>query len=219
MNKINCKIIVIYLISTIFFLTGINISDKNTRHSDNLPETVSVYLTDCKTIAYVPLETYVAIVVSNEMPSSFHSEALKAQAVAARTYAVSKMQTEHNSEQHPMAQLCNTTHCQVYSPEKDIPKKIKEAVNETASELLYYKGELITDALYHASSGGRTENSEDIFVSAVPYLRSVESPYEKSFSRSGHGVGMSQQGANGMAQAGYDYKKILSHFYTNTTVH
>jgi stage II sporulation protein D len=218
MNKINCKIIVIYLISTIFFLTGINISDKNTRHSDNLPETVSVYLTDFQTISHIPLETYVSIVVANEMPSSFHIEALKAQAVAARTYAVAKIQSDQNSEQHPMAPLCDNTHCQVYNNNKYIHDKIKKAVSETTSELLYYNSQVITDALYHASSGGRTENSEDIFVSAVPYLRSVKSPYEQASQRNGHGVGMSQQSANGMARHGYDYKKILSHFYTNTTV-
>ena len=218
MKKTYLKTILIYILSTLFFLGIISTPDNHTRTNDNTPKKVSVYLTKSMRIARVPLETYVAGVVTNEMPSSFHMEALKAQAIAARTYAVSKMQSDQNPEQHPLAPLCDTTHCQVYSAKRDIPDKIKEAVNETASELLYYNGQVITNALYHASSGGRTENSEDIFVSAVPYLRSVDSPYEQTFSRNGHGVGMSQQGANGMAKVGYDYKKILSHFYTNTTV-
>ena len=207
--KKNVKLLfIIYIVSTVIFIPGMQ--------HEHL--TISVYITETNTVTSISLETYVTGVVASEMPSSFHIEALKAQAVAARTYAVAKMQSDENPEQHPQAPLCDTTHCQVYSNSKDIPDKIKETVDETASELLYYNGHVITDALYHASSGGRTENSEDIFVSAVPYLRSVDSPYEKSSSRNGHGVGMSQQGANGMANAGYNYKKILSHFYTNTTV-
>lgn len=218
MKKIYFNLILIYLVSTLLFLAPLHNSDKGAGHSDDTPETVSVYMTGTNTVTSIPLEAYAIGVVTSEMPSSFHIEALKAQAVAARTYAVARMQSDQNPEQHPQAPLCDTTHCQVYSSARDIPDKIKEAVDATASELLYYEGQVITDALYHASSGGRTENSEDIFVSAVPYLRSVDSPYEQTFSRNGHGVGMSQQGANGMAKAGYNYKKILSHFYTNTTV-
>ena len=219
MKKHYKNILLIYLISTLFFLLGSNSSNNHSLFNDNLPKIISVYITETNTITSIPLETYVARVVASEMPSSFHIEALKAQAVAARTYAVAKIQSDQNPEQHPQAPLCDTTHCQVYSNSKDIPDKIKEAVDATASELIYYNGQVITDALYHASSGGRTENSEDIFVSAVPYLRSVNSPYEKTSSRNGHGVGMSQQGANGMAKAGYDYKKILSHYYSGTVVH
>ena len=219
MKNIHLKIIFIYLISTLLFLVGFNTSGQGSTQKDNIQRTVPVYLTDSKTISHIPLETYVTGVVASEMPSSFHIEALKAQAVAARTYAIAKIQADQNPERHPLAPLCDTTHCQVYSNDKDIPGKIKEAVSETASELLYYNEELVENALYHASSGGHTENSEDIFVSAVPYLRSVNSPYEETASRNGHGVGMSQHGANGMAKAGFDYKKILSHYYSGTVVH
>ena len=211
--------IFVYLISVLFFLASLHPSDNNSHLNNNDQEKVSVYLATHMTVIHLPLETYVAKVVASEMPSSFHIEALKAQAVAARTYAVAKIRSDQNPEQHPLAPLCDTTHCQVYSNSKDIPDKIKVAVSETACELLYYNGQIITDALYHASSGGRTENSEDIFVSAVPYLRSVDSPYEQTTERNGHGVGMSQQGANGMAKAGYNYKKILSHYYSGTVVH
>ena len=208
--------IIIYFLSILLFLISMN----SPPHSNkDVQETVAVYLTDRMTVTHIPLETYVAKVVASEMPSSFHIEALKAQAVAARTYAVAKMQSKQNPAQHPLAPLCDSTHCQVYSPDITIHQKIKTAAYETASELLYYDGELVTNALYHASSGGRTENSEDIFVSAVPYLKSVNSPYEKDFDRNGHGVGMSQQGANGMAKAGFNYKKILSHYYSGTVVH
>ena len=58
-------------------------------------------------------------------------------------------------------------------------KKICRAVNDTEGQLLYYRGQLVEQALFHSSSGGKTENSEDVFASAVPYLVSVDSPYEK----------------------------------------
>ena len=187
---------------------------------------------------------------------------------------------------------------------KDGWKKICAAADSTKGELLYYKGELVEQALFHSSSGGRTENSEDVFTSAVPYLVSVDSPYEsdathqneknsfsvnefsdiirakypgiafgdinasniKIISRSsgshvekmkigdgviegrsvrealelpsanftvsisediitftstgsGHGVGMSQYGADGMAKEGYTYREILSHYYSGTEVY
>lgn len=211
-------IILIYMLSIALFLTNIESTDKTPHRNENTQNRVTVYLTDSMTVTRVPLETYVARVVACEMPSSFHIEALKAQAVAARTYAVAKMQSYQNPEIHPLAPVCDSTHCQIYSPDVSVSQKIKNAVQETESELLYYDGELVTNALYHAASGGKTENSEDVFVSAVPYLKSVNSPYENTSARNGHGVGMSQQGANGMAKAGYDYKKILSHYYSGTVV-
>lgn len=201
-----------YILSTIYFLPF------NTCRT--VPQTmIPVYITKSHIITYIPLETYVTGVVSSEMPSSFHIEALKAQAVASRTYAVARVRSDKNPSAHPLAPLCDSTHCQVYSDTEKISPKVKEAVIETASQLLYYDGELAKDTLYHASSGGHTENSEDVFVSVVPYLKSVESPYEDTFSRNGHGVGMSQHGANGMAKAGFDYKKILSHYYSGTVVY
>ena len=212
-------IILVYLISALLFLISTDSPDKKLRSNDDTQEMVAVYLTDIMTVTHVPLETYVARVVASEMPSSYHIEALKAQSVAARTYAMAKMQSDQNPAQHPLAPLCDSVHCQVYSSNITIPQKIKNAVQETESELLYYDGELVTNALYHASSGGQTENSEDVFVSAVPYLKSVDSPYEKNCDRNGHGVGMSQHGANGMAKVGFNYKKILSHYYSGTVVH
>lgn len=191
------------------------------------PFMVAVYRTETGTVTTVPFETYVKCVVANEVPGSFHMEALKAQAVTARTYAAAKIQASKESgcpKVHPMAPLCDSTHCQVFQDasileNKSSWEKICEAVDSTESQMLYYNNQLVQHALFHASSGGRTENSEDVFVSAVPYLRSVPSPYESEYTRSGHGVGMSQQGANGMANAGYSYEEILAHFYTGTTVH
>jgi stage II sporulation protein D len=225
---------------------------------------------------------------------------------------------ESRSKTHPEAPVCSSTHCQVYKTEKALIKahedgwedtgwkKIQKACKQTEGELLYYKGELVTQPLFFSSSGGQTENSEDVFVGAYPYLVSVESPHEEeathkdeemkveigdfagrvrsaypqrsigtvdkstikiisrtaggrvskmkigsgedgvltgteirnvmglssalfsirfegdnivfTSSGSGHGVGMSQYGANGMAKEGYTYREILHHYYSGTEV-
>ena len=284
-----------------------------------LPKTIEIYRTETGTVDKLPFEEYIKGVVSCEMPSTFHKEALKAQAVAARTYSAAKVinsEASGNPSAHPSAPLCDSTHCQVFKTEKELRKvkgtdwmkdgyeKICNAVDDTHGQLLYYKGELVQQALFHSSSGGATENCEDVFTAAVPYLVSVESPYEdeathqdeetsftisefaslvrlayplthfgnitsdniKIISRSngnrvdniqvgaktltgrqirealslssanftidingdtitftsngsGHGVGMSQYGADGMAKEGYNYKKILSHYYSGTEVY
>ena len=284
-------------------------------NGDPTPVKVSLWRHEEKKAVTLDLETYVAGVVAGEMPSSFEPEALKAQAVAARTYAVSKIlraQASGNSADHPSCPLCDDVHCQVYRSQPELKNlkseewfrtgwpKIQSAVKETAGQVLYYNGQLVEQPLFHSSSGGKTENSEDVFVSALPYLRSVESEYEQeaphqsesvSFSLSefaskmknaygavninkdnikilsrseggrvdsiqvgskvvngrqirdlfglrsanftvsctdsqisfrtsgyGHGVGMSQWGANGMAQHNYDYIDILTHYYSGTNV-
>ena len=81
-------IILVYLISALLFLISTDSPDKKLRSNDDTQEMVAVYLTDIMTVTHVPLETYVARVVASEMPSSYHIEALKAQSVAAWTYAV-----------------------------------------------------------------------------------------------------------------------------------
>lgn len=282
------------------------------------PEYINVYRHAYGVTEVVPFEDYVKGVVAGEMPSDFEPEALKAQAIAARTYSLSKIIRSGeggNPPAHPDAPLCDDTHCQVYRSVYDLTalkgeewmkdswKKICDAVDSTKGELMYYNGQLAEQALFHSSSGGHTENSEDVFASAVPYLRSVDSPYEegathqqetKYFSTKdfsyllnlkypdrnlpspisniaviskstggrvenikinnvtykgrelrdalglssanfqislagstititsngfGHGVGMSQYGANGMAKNGSNYKEILEHYYTGVKIY
>lgn len=273
----------------------------------------------------VPLELYTARVVASEMPSTFSYEALKAQAIAARTYAEGRReQYEQGKSKHPEAYVCASTCCQVYRDEAELRKVksdkwyendfniIKNAVAETAGELLYYNGELVQQPLFFSSAGGgSTENSEDVFAGTVPYLRSVESLYDapekytnkkttipllevmskvkdlaasspsavtvvsagdadasssiEIISRtegggaslirfgsialtgrqtrtlfdlpssdmdisvssdtvtfttqgSGHRVGLSQYGADGMARRGYTYKEILCHYYSGADI-
>ncbi len=317
--------ILIVLVPMIFYKIAIHIepqlgADENpTFETVDTPRKITIYRTAGGDTESIDFEEYIMGVVACEMPSTFHSEALKAQAVAARTYSTAKFmnaKTLGNSNVHPQAPLCDTTHCQVYKNEKDLKTvkgsnwmktewpKIISAVKNTKSQLLYYNGKLVEQALFHSSSGGKTENSEDVFASAVPYLKSVESPYEESATHrneqttlslndftaklnkydsslnlkdvskgtikilkrssgnrvekmqvgnsyltgrqirealdlhsanfsvkvsnknitftsngSGHGVGMSQYGANGMANEGYGYKKILSHYYSGTEVY
>ena len=284
-----------------------------------IPEKIKVYRQNKEKTVKVDFEEYIACVVSSEMPSNFDIEALKAQAVAARTFAVSKLKKYDTKKpsSHIDAPICDSTHCQVYKTEKELIschsdgwkddgwKKIRKACKATEGQLLYYDGELVMQPLFFSSSGGQTENSEDVFVSAVPYLISVSSPYEenathrdeklklsvsdfaekiktafpdkqfgiinkgsiKILSRtaggrveymkvgeqklkgtqvrsalelssslftisfddngnivitsngSGHGVGMSQYGADGMARKGMTYKEILRHYYSGTEIY
>ena len=241
---------------------------------------------------------YLIGVVSSEMPASFNLEALKAQSVLARTYALKAKQTGKK--------LTDTVSTQSYIDIDQMKNKwgnsfntyynkIKNAVENTNGEYLSYNGNYI-EALYHSTNNGKTESSLDVFGNYYPYLISVSSEYDKNASsylrtinmpidtisnklglnlnndsvisilsytdggnikeiningnnfsgknvrellglRSadfdisisdnnanittrgyGHGVGMRQYGANGMANAGYSYKDILSHYYPGTTL-
>lgn len=241
---------------------------------------------------------YLIGVVSSEMPASFNLEALKAQSVLARTYALKAKQTGKK--------LTDTVNTQSYIDIDQMKNKwgnsfntyynkIKNAVENTNGEYLSYNGNYI-EALYHSTNNGKTESSLDVFGNYYPYLISVSSEYDKNASsylrtinmpldtisnklglslnndsvisilsytdggnikeiningnnfsgkkvrelldlRSadfnisisdnnanittrgyGHGVGMSQYGANGMANAGYSYKDILAHYYPGTTL-
>lgn len=252
------------------------------------------------------LEEYLIGVVAAEMPASYESEALKAQAVAARTYTVRRMRAGGCSNGGCVC--TDSSHCQAYSSKSELQKKwgnnfdvyygkVSSAVRATQGKIIEYEGEAI-DALYHAGSGGATEDSENVYSSVVPYLRGVSSSgdefeHTETFSRSefiskansklsagltdsnlndsvkiisryssgrvenvrvggavisgkkmrsvfalrsanfkisigndvkittygyGHGLGMSQSGANQMAKEGSDYMDILNHYYTGISV-
>jgi stage II sporulation protein D len=263
--------------------------------------TVKVYRSTSKVIEEVLLENYVMGVVAGEMPASFNIEALKAQAVAARTYIMFKMLHNKNKKYDVIDTVLN----QVYIDDKELKKKwgknytkyknkVKQAVKETAYQYVTYNGEVI-DALFFSTSGGYTENSEDIFYTKLDYLKSVKSDWDKispvfkeqneyeisdfckmlhitcknkpvikvlsktkggkiniiminnkkftgknivkifnlrttNFTINvdskviitshgyGHGVGMSQYGAEGMARVGYKYDEILKYYYTGVEI-
>ena len=272
-----------------------NTSSNNTTNSS--VSEITVYRSNGSVIN-LNMTDYLIGVVSSEMPASFNLEALKAQSVLARTYALKTKQTEKK--------LTDTVNTQSYIDIDQMKNKwgnsfntyynkIKNAVENTNGEYLSYNGNYI-EALYHSTNNGKTESSLDVFGNYYPYLISVSSEYDKNASsylrtismpldtisnklglslnndsvinilsytdggnikeiningnnfsgkkvrellglRSadfdisisdnnanittrgyGHGVGMSQYGANGMANAGYSYKNILSHYYPGTTL-
>lgn len=153
---------------------------------------LSVYDQTQKLVLPMELEHYLAGVVAAEMPVSFSTEALKAQAVAARTYTVYHLL--HGGCAKSGSDICTASACcQAYADDDRLREKwgeayavniarIGAAVNETAGEILLYDGAPI-DALYHSASGGATENAESAFAMALPYLVSVPSENETGTSR------------------------------------
>lgn len=126
----------------------------------------------------MPMETYIMHCLAAEMPASFHTEALKAQAIAIRGYICRKIE---NGVSHPdNANICTDyAHCTAYLPDFDsLPEaaraKYTDAVTQTQNEVLYYKEE-IANTVFHAMSGGKTESAENVWGGKVPYLISVES--------------------------------------------
>ncbi|MCI3921384.1 stage II sporulation protein D [Paenibacillus sp. TRM 82003] len=272
---------------------------------------VTVYLTKREETVDVPLEAYVRGVLAAEMPASFELEALKAQAIAARTYIVRRLEASATApptdlpEGAGAAVVTDTVQHQAYATDDALRErwgwfayarnldKLTRAVNETAGLILTYEGEPI-DATFFSASNGRTENAEDYWRDAVPYLRSVASPWDAKYAPDyerqttfsfgelyrllelpatnraptivvestsaggrvltakvagrtftgrdirerlglassdfrweinkdevifttegyGHGVGMSQWGANGMAKEGGTAEAILTHYYS-----
>lgn len=250
------------------------------------------------TVVTMNLEEYIVGVVAAEMPASFHTEALKAQAVAARTFAMKK-------KSQGITLINSTTH-QVYKTESQMKSlwgssfntyynKIKNAVAATKGLVMMHSGSYI-DALYHSMSNGKTEKASYVWSYDKPYLQCVSSSWDvnvKNFKVStkinydvlsnklgqvidrnteikivsetvsgrinkvqignktytgvnvrtllglrstdfiidkydtyviittkgyGHGVGMSQYGANEAAKSGYTFRQILNHYYTNIQI-
>lgn len=123
---------------------------------------------DLTVINRVELEDYLYSVVGGEMPTSWPIEALKAQAVAARSYALH----ESNRSGNRLYDLESTTASQVYKGIKSETRSTHEAVNSTEGQVLTYGGKPIL-AVFHSSSGGQTENVEDVWSRPLPYLKSV----------------------------------------------
>lgn len=260
------------------------------------------------------LDEYLYGVVSSEMPASFEIEALKAQAVVARTYTI--YQTQNNASKHENADICdNYACCQAWISKDDRFSKwnteesesnwnkIVEAVNSTSGKIITYNGEPI-NAFFHSNSGGVTESSVNIWGGVdYPYLKSVETAGEEGYTQYssqvqfskqdllnkikekyqdceidfsqqnciqileyttsgriktikfgnkeiagteartilglkstnfsfsidgdivtfyvtgyGHGVGMSQTGADALAKTGSNYEDIIKHFYTDVEI-
>jgi len=159
------------------------------------PLKVAIYLTKEKRIEVVPLEQYIRGVLAAEMPIDFELEALKAQAIAARTYIIRRY-VEKDFSNVPVAGawVTDTVSHQVYLTEDKIEerwnknpnraanlKKLNQAIEETKGLVITYSGHPIL-ASFFSTSNCYTENSEDYWTLELPYLRSVESPWEEGLS-------------------------------------
>lgn len=292
-NKTILLFIIIILIANLaafFYVKGCLISSE---------PIIKLFLHEKNKIIVLPLEEYIIGAVAAEMPAAFELEALKAQAVCARTYALRKILDQNayplNAD---LSDDCNQ--CQAYINKQEFVQKhphksksywekIKKAVQETRGEIMLYNNYPI-DALYHSTCGGRTAAAKDVWGTEIAYLQSVKCDYcqssayyKKKYTFSdneiaqyfgkpvggtsifiikrascgrcqainingeiynadvvrsklklpstwmtinkkdqkiiitthgyGHGVGMCQYGANGIAQKGYDYHQILHKYY------
>ncbi len=121
----------------------------------------------------VPVEEYLYSVVCREMSPSWEVEALKAQAVCARNFALRRI----NYHSKFGFDVCRTVCCQAYSTNADNSASVHQAVDETRGELLFYNDEVV-QTVYSSSMGARTENVKNVWGSSFPYLVSVENPYE-----------------------------------------
>ncbi|UKS26102.1 stage II sporulation protein D [Paenibacillus sp. HWE-109] len=155
---------------------------------------IPVYLTKKSVVETVPLEQYVKGVLAAEMPVDFELEALKAQAMAARTYVVRRViEKDYSNMPVDDALVTDTTAHQAYLTEQELKDKwdkrsyeanmakIDRAVNETKDMILTYEHKPI-NATFFSTSNGYTENSEDYWPFKSPYLRSVSSPWDVKLS-------------------------------------
>lgn len=137
------------------------------------------------------LEEYIMGVVASEVPASFDEEALKAQAIAARTFYMNRRNNPCKDSKSKDADVCDTTNCQVYmSKEERMAKwnsreaeknwsKIEKGVLDTKGQVLTYEGSVLKYPQFFAISSGRTEDAKDVFSMDVPYLKSEESKGEE----------------------------------------
>lgn len=174
-----------------------------------VPETLCVQLADGR-IEEMPLEEYLKGVVPAEMGLQKPMEALKAQAIASRSFAVV-------TRRHALGgfDVCTTTHCQVWKSENRYPDA-DQAVDETAGLVVVYNDQSV-GAHFFAHCDGHTRDSEEVWSGTVAYYRSVPCicGYTTLY---GHGVGMCQRGAAAMARLGATAEEILKHYYTGVEI-
>jgi stage II sporulation protein D len=156
---------------------------------------VRVYLTKEERVLELPLESYIKGVVASEMPTSFYMEALKAQALVARTYIIDRLLRQDFSDMKRWGEIAKTAyvtddvHHQVFSTEEQLKQRwgknyakncelMQQAVDKTRAKIITYQGKPIYAAFFSISNGW-TENSEDYFQAKYPYLRSVDSLWDK----------------------------------------
>ncbi|MBQ7901168.1 MAG: stage II sporulation protein D, partial [Clostridia bacterium] len=181
MKFIKTKIAILMLISYIIPCVAGLIFTQN-----NIERTIKIYDVQNSSVIEMSVNEYLVGVVAAEMPADFEPEALKAQSVAARTYLVHK----GSCSNHPECSICtDPAHCQAYKSNTQLKQqwgndyykyylKIANAVNATRDEIIVYRNQPIS-AVFHSTSSGRTENSEDVWSEAVPYLKSTDSSVDE----------------------------------------
>ena len=170
-------------------------------------ENMNYYSCAKNTIIEIDLEDYVAAVVSSEVGNA-PLEAAKAQAVAARTFAIQRgvLKDKVISDSASVAQAFR-------APRISWPVG-QQAAQETMCQILEYRNFPIS-AVYSASNGGRTVSSKEQWGTEYPYLIAQDDPWDKK-TKNGHGVGLSQEGARVAALWGHSYKEILDFYYPGT---
>ena len=295
---------------------NVNIENVSNDYNYNQYNIVKVWHVQTNIIEEIELDEYLLGVVSAEMPADFDMEALKAQAVVARTYTIFKIVNNKENAKHQNADICDeSTCCQAWISKEDrfakwgedkrenYWNKICNAVNDTKGDIILYNNKII-NAFFHANSGGTTEIPVNVWGgSEYPYLQSVQTSGEDTYSQYnseaeftkdeltkkikenhkdfiidfnkedcikvleytdggrvktikfgniemsgvevrtllglksanfkitinedkvrfdvtgyGHGVGMSQTGADVLAKEGKDYIDIIKHFYTDVEI-
>jgi len=181
-----------------------------------VPSTIKVMM-DGGSVEIMDLDEYVKGVVAAEMSSDWPIEALKAQAVAARTFAVSN--THHD---HCNVDVCTDHNCCQAWKGPPYDAAVVDAVTSTCNEVITYNGTIIREALYFSHCDGHTRNSEDYNGwDYVPYLRGVSCGCADAYGwtdHNSHGVGMCQYGAKVMAEQGFSYVNILKHYYSGVAI-
>ena len=181
-----------------------------------VPSAIKVMMDD-GSVEIMNLDDYVNGVVAAEMGSDWPVQALKAQAVAARTFAVSN--THHD---HCNVDVCTDPNCCQAWTGPPYDSTIVDAVTSTCNEVITYNGTIIEEALFFSHCNGDTRNSEDYNGwGYVPYLRGVPCGCADEYGwtdHSSHGVGMCQYGARVMAEQGFSYIDILKRYYSGVAV-
>ena len=163
----------------------------------------------------MPLEEYLRGVVPSEIPASSGAAALQAQAIAARTYAYHKMLTRANQPWD----VDDTTANQAYKASNS-DSRTDAAIRATAHTILAHAGKVLDTCVYTAANGGRTVSAKERWGNARAYLTAKDDPYDRraGYAKSGHGVGMSQRGAQQMAKEGLACAAILAYYYPGATL-
>lgn len=170
-------------------------------------ENMNYYSCAKNTIIEVDLEDYITCVVASEIGNA-KLEACKAQAVAARTFAIARGVLDGKAISD------SASAAQAYRASRIGYKVCQMAADATAGQILEYNGKPIS-AVYCQSNGGRIRSGKEVWGTDTPYLQAKTDSWDKE-TKNGHGVGMSQAGAINMALWGKSYKEILEYYYPGT---